>query len=123
MAKGQCNCGAVVFETEDILRDVYICHCSICRRATGSTGIAVSIVAKRTFRWLTGEQHIRHWRKPDHDWHNAFCEICGSPLPAENDETHMYIPVSALTSGDNTLNNLVHLHTESAAPWDATNYD
>lgn len=40
MAHGQCNCGAVSFTVTTELSDVIVCHCSFCRRATGSNGIA-----------------------------------------------------------------------------------
>jgi len=34
MARGECNCGAVQFEIDADLTDVFVCHCSICRRST-----------------------------------------------------------------------------------------
>ncbi|MBN8431405.1 GFA family protein [Microbulbifer salipaludis] len=51
MTNGECNCGEVAYEVQKELSDVYICHCSICRRATGSGGIVVAIVSKDKFRW------------------------------------------------------------------------
>ena len=68
MAKGSCNCGAVSYEILTDVSDVYVCHCSICRRATGSNGIAVVVVNNPDFRWTGGEEHIATWRKPDGDW-------------------------------------------------------
>jgi hypothetical protein len=44
MTRGECNCGAVQFEIDADLTDVFVCHCSICRRSTGSNGIAVVVV-------------------------------------------------------------------------------
>jgi len=44
MARGECNCGAVQFEIDADPSGVYVCHCSICRRSTGSNGIAVVVV-------------------------------------------------------------------------------
>ena len=40
MITGACNCGAVQFEIDAALSGVFVCHCSICRRSTGSNGIA-----------------------------------------------------------------------------------
>ena len=67
MAHGHCNCGAVAFEIDADLRDVYVCHCSICRRYTGGNGIAVVVVPNGAFRWLKGEDCITAWKKPDAD--------------------------------------------------------
>ncbi|WP_456297716.1 GFA family protein [Gilvimarinus agarilyticus] len=31
MPKGKCNCGAVSFEIDRALSDIFVCHCSICQ--------------------------------------------------------------------------------------------
>ncbi|MEM9776743.1 MAG: GFA family protein [Chloroflexota bacterium] len=67
MAKGECNCGAVAFEITSEISDVFVCHCSICRRSTGSNGIAVVVVSNSDFRWLRGEDLTNAWHKPSHD--------------------------------------------------------
>jgi hypothetical protein len=64
MAKGECNCGAVRFEIDADASDVVVCHCSICRRSTGSNGIAVVVVPNARLRWVQGEDHIVTWTKP-----------------------------------------------------------
>lgn len=81
MTKGSCNCGAVAFEITGDVSQVIVCHCSICRKSTGSNGIPVVIFAKKDFRWLHGEDQITRWKKPDADWQKSFCKVCGSPLP------------------------------------------
>src|SRR5210317_1636492 len=58
MANGECNCGIVGFEITAELSDVFVCHCSICRRATGSNGIAVVVIENADFRWLRGKELV-----------------------------------------------------------------
>lgn len=116
--KGECNCGAVSFEIDTSVQDVFICHCSICRRATGGTGIAVTIANSKYFSWLGGYELIKTWRKPNHDWETSFCTICGSPLPGKNDDQNMYIPVALLTSGTENLKVSHHLFVGSKAAWE-----
>lgn len=123
MPKGQCNCGAVTYQVDAELADVYICHCSICRRATGSGGIAVTVTDNKNFRWLEGEGGITHWKKPCHVWETSFCKVCGSPLPAKNSETSMYIPVSTLISGDENLRVAHHIWVGSKAHWEQIGED
>ena len=118
MASGECNCGAVSYEVDAVLTDVFLCHCSICRKSTGSGGIAVALVNRAAFRFLTGEESIVKWTKPNHDWHTYFCKICGSALPGENDATQMYIPVGTLSSGYESLRVAHHLFTNSKAHWE-----
>ncbi len=118
MARGECNCGAIQFEVTGDLPGVFICHCSICRRATGSNGIAVVLVANEQFRWLGGEEHIATWKKPGADWQGWFCSFCGSTLPGMNDQTRMFIPVATITEGGELLQVAHHIRVGSKANWD-----
>ncbi|UTW44327.1 GFA family protein [bacterium SCSIO 12696] len=118
LAKGSCNCGCVEFEISLNLKDVYICHCSICRKSTGSGGIAVSVVPNENFNWAAGQEYIKTWHKPNHDWETSFCTNCGSPLPGKNDESSTYIPVSLLNSGSENLKIKKHLFLDSCAVWE-----
>jgi len=115
---GSCNCGNVAFEVFTDLSDVYVCHCSLCRKSTGGSGIAVSVISSDHFKWLKGERFVSHWRKPNHDWETSFCTVCGSPLPGKNDDEHVYLPVSLLDSGDIELTVKHHLFVGSKAPWE-----
>ena len=118
MARGQCNCGAVRFEIDAGLADVYVCHCSICRRSTGSNGIAVVLFPNERFRWLEGREHVSTWKKPDADWQTWFCRICGSPVPGENDPGRMFAPAGSITEGGDALKVAHHVWVGSKAPWD-----
>jgi hypothetical protein len=118
MARGECNCGAVRFEIDGPLTDVYMCHCSICRRATGSAGIAVVVFAKEGFRWLQGQEQVATWRKPDTQWETWFCRICGSPVPGENDAERMFAPAGCITEGGESLQLTHHVWVGSKAVWD-----
>jgi len=118
MAAGECNCGRVKFELDAELSEIYCCHCSICRRFTGSNGIAVVVVNNQQFRWTQGEQHISTWSKPASDWHCWFCSHCGSPLPGANDEQRMFIPAGLLTEGAADLHVAQHIFVDSKAQWD-----
>jgi hypothetical protein len=118
MARGQCNCGAVAFEIDAELSDVFMCHCSICRRATGSSAIAVVLVENKAFRWLQGEDQVATWKKPGADWQCWFCRVCGSPLPGANDKSRTFIPAGLLSSGGEHLKVAHHIWVGSKAVWD-----
>ena len=118
MARGACNCGAVAFEINADLSGVFVCHCSICRRATGSNGIAVVVVDNDAFGWLCGEEHIATWKKPNADWQTWFCRICGSPLPGANDESRMFVPAGLISVGGDALKVVHHVWVDSKASWD-----
>jgi len=116
MILGTCNCGGVAFEITSQIKDVYFCHCSICRTNTGSNGIAVVVVSNENFHWLKGEDHVKTWVKPNHDWQTSFCIDCGSSLPGKNDDSRMYIPAGLLPSENLTV--AYHIWVDSKANWD-----
>ena len=116
--KGSCNCGGVVFEVTSSVSDVYVCHCSICRKSTGSGGIAIVIVNSNDLSWTEGDDLVQKWSKPGHDWETSFCRNCGSPLPGKNDEATSYIPASLLEIENSKLIVRHHLFVDSKACWE-----
>jgi len=116
--KGECNCGSVNFEIISELTGVYVCHCSICRRHTGTNGNAVVIVQNSRFRWVSGEDQIATWKKPKHDWQIWFCKTCGSQLPGKNDESTMFVPAGLLSDETVDLKVIHHIWVDSKAGWD-----
>jgi len=115
---GECNCGAVAFELTDGAQDVYVCHCSICRRLTGSNGIAVVLARNEGFHWIRGEDQISSWQKPQHDWISSFCSVCGSTLPVANDDSYMAVPAGLLMERIESLKVMHHIWVDSKATWD-----
>jgi hypothetical protein len=92
---GSCLCGARRYEIEGDLDGVWMCHCSLCRKATGSVGNAILIVPKERFRWLSGEDHgVTYALRPTYAI--TRCKTCGTPLPAEADEQNVYVTAGAL---------------------------
>ena len=72
---GQCLCGAVTFEAQDVESHVHACHCSMCRRWAGGPALAAE-VGSVTF---AGEANIERYRSSA--WaERGFCKTCGSNL-------------------------------------------
>ncbi len=118
MTRGECNCGSVGFEISIRLPGIFVCHCSICRRSTGTNGIAVLVVPNQDFHWLRGEAQIATWKKPGHDWEKRFCRVCGSPLPGANDDATTFIPAGLIFENDARLKVIHHIWVDSKASWD-----
>ncbi len=115
---GSCNCGAVQFHVAKSVSNVFICHCSICRKSTGGNGIAYVLVPKGGFRWESGVERISHWKKPEAEWETWFCSVCGSRLPGPNDASRMFIPASLFSDPSVSLKVAHHIWVGSKAEWD-----
>lgn len=93
--KGSCLCGALTYEIEGEPDGVWVCHCSNCRKASGSIGNTIVVVPRERFHWLTGEDHrVTHELRPTYSI--TRCKTCGTPLPAEEDEANVYLTAGTL---------------------------
>jgi hypothetical protein len=58
MLTGGCLCGGVRFEIDAPLGPIIYCHCSLCRRVSGSAFVANATVRTEVFRIVAGEATI-----------------------------------------------------------------
>lgn len=77
MKTGSCLCGAVTFEVKGPLRPVIACHCTQCRKQTGSFMHATS-AADGDLR-ITSDRGLKWFRSSD-TARRGFCGECGSVL-------------------------------------------
>ena len=73
-------CGAVRFEVTEPLVVASYCHCTRCRRRTGTAASVSGRVAPGSLRVLSGEELVRAWDPGDGGFLKAFCSACGSAL-------------------------------------------
>lgn len=78
--KGNCLCGGVEFEMDRDELKIYQCHCSLCKKQSGSTSNSSAIVGKSSLRFTKGTDLITTWTK-DTGFRSEFCSLCGSPVP------------------------------------------
>jgi hypothetical protein len=111
---GSCLCGEVRYTVADEFNYAMICHCSQCRRATGSAfkpfgGIerAKLVVSGGTIR-IYGDVMT----------HDAHCKICGSLLYSIVQEGTMAHVTYGTLVDPPTLQPQMHIHVASKAPWD-----
>ncbi|MGH8638804.1 MAG: GFA family protein [Burkholderiales bacterium] len=96
--KGSCLCGAVKYEATGEPARFYHCHCSRCRKATG-TGHATNLFLQPgLLKWVCGEEQVRSFKVPEAKrFTNFFCATCGSRLPRQGrDPDLVMIPAGSL---------------------------
>ena|SRR5688572_13154121 len=95
---GSCLCRSVRFEIAPPYAAFRYCHCSRCRKASGSAHAANMFVPETQFRWLSGESNVKRFDLPGAKrFAVAFCAECGTRVPHKVATTaNMLIPAGVL---------------------------
>lgn len=115
-AQGSCLCESVKFTvTTDALK-LYQCHCSVCRKVSGSASGTAFFARKASFAWLGGQELVNVFKR-ESGYSVHFCSRCGSPLPHEFMGEYVWVPAGLLDAGAEG-NIAMHLHLDSKAHWE-----
>ncbi|MGB3845646.1 GFA family protein [Sphingopyxis sp. YF1] len=116
---GSCLCGGIRFAIDGTIGPAGQCHCSKCRKVSGTDGNAVFYAPAAAFRWLAGEERIRRFAVPDGGgWAAHFCGRCGSPVPLPaGDGKFFFVPAGLLDDDPGFRGYAAHIFVGSKAPW------
>lgn len=79
---GACLCGRVQYRVSGPFEAFHLCHCSQCRRSTGSAHAANIFTSPERIEWLAGEDLIKRYTPDEADViSKCFCTHCGSLVP------------------------------------------
>lgn len=113
--KGSCLCGCIEFEITSVIRNIYQCHCSLCRKQGGSASNTGTVVPLDQLNWTKGSEQIKSWVK-ETGFRSDFCANCGSPIPNQlRGLDYYWIPVGTLEDGPYEI--IANLYTDSKASW------
>jgi hypothetical protein len=117
MVRGSCLCGGVQFELTGRINPIGMCHCSLCRKASGVASNAGLLVGRDDLKWLSGEDLLQTYSRPT-GWHNTFCRTCGAPGPNPYPGGGAYwVPAGSLDD-DPGVRVAMHIFVGSKAVWD-----
>jgi len=119
---GSCLCGKVRYLIEGEPLGFYHCHCSRCRKLSG-TGHATNIRVKTgSIAWKSGEDLIKSYKVPEAErFRNDFCSQCGSPVARYfSGYGFAVIPAGSLDH-EIPLQPQARIFFESAASWSCCN--
>ena len=113
--KGQCLCRAVTYEVTDAFAYAANCHCSNCRRATGSAFKPFAGIQIAEIRVTQGADHLRHYG--DGDAHDLHCGTCGSLLySVVREGLWAHVAMGTLVDAP-SIRPSEHIFVGSKAPW------
>lgn len=115
---GRCLCGGVRFTVRLPFLRAGHCHCSRCRRHSGTAVGTQGRVLRGQFSLTAGRDLIRTYT-PSGGAVKAFCSVCGSSLFGGTwpDGPEVSVRLGSL-DGDPGIRPQYHTFVDSRAPWD-----
>jgi len=113
--QGQCLCRAVTYSVDDAFAYALNCHCSQCRRATGSAFKPFGGIPIDRVRLIAGADAVmRHGDDAGHDLH---CRFCGSLLySVVREGSYAHVTYGTLNDAP-SLHPSAHIFVGSKAEW------
>ena len=112
---GKCLCGAVHYAVQDEFVYAANCHCSNCRRTTGSAFKPFAGIARAKLRLVKGADSLMI--VGDENAHDAHCKTCGSLLYSlVRDGAFVHVAMGTLVD-EPTIRPTAHIFVGSKARW------
>ena len=112
---GGCLCGAVRYAVQDSFEYSLNCHCSQCRRSTGSAFKPLAGIARAKLAIVQGGDQLMTYGEDD--THDAHCRICGSLLfSVVREGTYVHVPMGTLED-EPSIKPSMHIFVGSKAAW------
>ena len=81
--EGSCLCGASRYQITGPILNFQYCHCSRCRKLTGSAHAANLFTRPDDLQWLAGQDSLGSFLlAAEPAFPTAFCKNCGSTMPS-----------------------------------------
>nr|WP_255682848.1 GFA family protein [Dyella sp. 2HG41-7] len=115
MLSGECVCGDVHYCVEDSFLYALNCHCSQCRKATGSAFKPLAGIERDKFSVVKGGDALLIFG--EENGHDARCKRCGSHLYCVvRDGEYVHVSLGSLVDTP-SIRPTAHIFVGSKAPW------
>lgn len=115
--QGSCLRGAVTFEIEGDFERFFICHCSYCRKDTGSAFASNLFTETSKLKWLAGRELVKSFTLASTRHIKSFCSVCGSALPSILEGSMCMVPAGCIDGAVSTKPE-AHIFMDSQANWE-----
>lgn len=116
--RGSCLCRAVTYEVRAPFLEFAHCHCSRCRKATGSSHATNLYVSPGRFNWVSGQDKAVRFDLPSAaSFATTFCGNCGGPLPHHTRSARVIVVPAGSLDDVPRREPRVHIFWGSRAPW------
>ncbi len=123
MYHGSCLCGKVTLQIQGPIESIIHCHCSMCRKNSGTAYATNGFVAADDLVIKTGEEFIATYEtSPGKKRH--FCKNCASPVFSSNEQIPDKVRLRlGILDSDIEERPISHNFVSSKANWDDLDAD
>jgi hypothetical protein len=118
VVEGSCLCGQVRYRLSGYMGIFQYCHCSRCRKVSGSAHSASLFVRPEDFQWLSGETLLSRYELADaRHFASVFCSGCGSSMPWRTQSGKAVVVTAGTLDDLPPLLPTQSIYWASRAPW------
>ena len=118
MYQGSCLCGQVHVEVNGPIESIIHCHCSKCRKNSGTAYSTNGFVAKQHFAVVAGEAKLGKYETAPGKA-RFFCSVCASPVYSVSNGTPQYVRLRlGILDSDIKERPMSHNFVTSKANWE-----
>jgi hypothetical protein len=115
---GSCLCGALSYDLEGEPVRFYHCHCSRCRKASGTGHASNLFVSGGSLEWSGDAAMISNYKLPEAKrFSRTFCSRCGGPLPKEIPDMDLVLIPAGTLDVEPALAPQARIFLDSKAEW------
>lgn len=115
---GSCLCGSVRYQISGNEGRFWHCHCSRCRKATGTGHASNVLLVPRSVDWIAGKDLLKVYKVPDaRRFAAVFCSVCGSLMPRVAPDMSIAVVPAGTLDNDPEIRPEARIFQGSKAPW------
>jgi hypothetical protein len=116
---GSCLCGGVAFELTGEPSRVTHCHCSRCRKVSGTGHATNAVLPVDGVRFTRGTELLVLYRPPEAKYFgHVFCKVCGAGMPRVSEGRGFTVVPMGSFDEDPGVRPERHIWVDSKAAWE-----
>ncbi|MEZ9232286.1 GFA family protein [Vibrio amylolyticus] len=123
MYKGSCLCGSIQLSLNGGMTDIIHCHCSLCRKASGSAYATNAFIEADGLKVTDADGTLTFYESSEGK-RKYFCKTCGSPIYSSNSTSPQRLRIRlGILDSDISERPISHNFVTSKANWEDLDAD
>ncbi|MEZ8826025.1 GFA family protein [Vibrio amylolyticus] len=123
MYKGSCLCGSIQLSLNGGMTDIIHCHCSLCRKASGSAYATNAFIEADSLKVTDADGTLTFYESSEGK-RKYFCKTCGSPVYSSNSTSPQRLRIRlGILDSDISERPISHNFVTSKANWEDLDAD